>query len=204
MSKDLFEPLSAYSDMDWKSRWQANHGNWLLAFSALVCVGGVIAITFSTSGVPVEAASAPSGAVGPSLTLPVSEDGSVIIPPADSTFVVRVSGATSDSGLVRIAVYENAESFNVSESALISESVAINREGTAIVPIPVDSIPEVFSIAAYHDINGDGELNRNLLGIPTEPYGFSNNARTMVGPPEFEDTVVARPEPGTVLNLPIW
>ena len=30
-----------------------------------------------------------------------------------------------------------------------------------------------YVIAAFQDLNGNGELDRNLLGVPTEPYGFS-------------------------------
>ncbi|MDZ7848305.1 MAG: DUF2141 domain-containing protein [Owenweeksia sp.] len=34
-----------------------------------------------------------------------------------------------------------------------------------------------YTIKAYHDLNNNEELDRNTLGIPQEPYGFSNNAR---------------------------
>jgi uncharacterized protein (DUF2141 family) len=46
------------------------------------------------------------------------------------------------------------------------------------------------AIAAYHDENANGELDRNALGIPSERYGFTNNARGITGPPSFEDAVV--------------
>ena len=35
-------------------------------------------------------------------------------------------------------------------------------------------------------MNGNQELDRNLIGIPTEPFGFSRNARGSFGPPSFE------------------
>ena len=40
-------------------------------------------------------------------------------------------------------------------------------------------------MAAFHDANGDGELNANFVGMPTEGYGFSNGARGFMGPPAF-------------------
>ena len=33
-------------------------------------------------------------------------------------------------------------------------------------------------------------LIRMLLGVPTEPYGFSNNARGFLGPPAFKKAVM--------------
>jgi len=37
-----------------------------------------------------------------------------------------------------------------------------------------------------HDANGNGKLDRNLLGMPTEGVGASNDARGVVGPPKFD------------------
>ena len=39
-----------------------------------------------------------------------------------------------------------------------------------------------------HDENGNGELDANFVGIPREPWAFSNNARGNFGPPTWEDT----------------
>ena len=30
-------------------------------------------------------------------------------------------------------------------------------------------------------------MNKNWMGIPKEPYGFSNNVMGRMGPPDFED-----------------
>ncbi|MCW5729760.1 MAG: DUF2141 domain-containing protein [Alphaproteobacteria bacterium] len=50
--------------------------------------------------------------------------------------------------------------------------------------------PGTYAIAIYHDENGDRRLNRNLFGLPTEGYGFSNDAEPSLvppGPPRHED-----------------
>jgi uncharacterized protein (DUF2141 family) len=33
-----------------------------------------------------------------------------------------------------------------------------------------------YAFAVYHDANGNGKLDRNGVGMPTEDYAFSNNA----------------------------
>ncbi len=43
--------------------------------------------------------------------------------------------------------------------------------------------PGRYGVMAYHDRNADGRLNTLPIGLPTEPYGFSNNARGAFGPP---------------------
>ena len=50
-------------------------------------------------------------------------------------------------------------------------------------------IPELpkgtYGISVYLDKNGDGNLNRNLVGAPTEPYGFTRNPRIGFSAPKF-------------------
>ena len=45
-------------------------------------------------------------------------------------------------------------------------------------------------MVAFHDENGNGELDRNVLGIPTEGHAFSNDATGRMGPPAFADAAV--------------
>ena len=54
--------------------------------------------------------------------------------------------------------------------------------------VTFETLPKgMYTLAVFHDVNGNGKLDKNYLGIPTEPYGFSNNARGMFGPPSEKD-----------------
>lgn len=44
-----------------------------------------------------------------------------------------------------------------------------------------------YAVACYHDENKNGELDKSFVGIPTEEYGFSNDARGSFGPPDLAD-----------------
>ncbi len=44
-----------------------------------------------------------------------------------------------------------------------------------------------YAIKLFHDVNGNGEMDTNLFGIPTEPYAFSNNAIGSMGPAKWKD-----------------
>jgi uncharacterized protein (DUF2141 family) len=42
-----------------------------------------------------------------------------------------------------------------------------------------------YAVAAFVDNNRNGKQDKNLLGVPKEIYGFSNDARRMFGTPDF-------------------
>jgi uncharacterized protein (DUF2141 family) len=42
-----------------------------------------------------------------------------------------------------------------------------------------------YAIATYHDENGDGKCNKNMFGVPTEAYAFSNDIRPFLSAPNF-------------------
>jgi len=46
------------------------------------------------------------------------------------------------------------------------------------------------AISLFQDANANGRLDMNAMGIPVEPFGFSNNAAGNFGPPKFEQAVV--------------
>ncbi|MFO8146285.1 MAG: DUF2141 domain-containing protein [Gillisia sp.] len=50
-----------------------------------------------------------------------------------------------------------------------------------------DIKPGKYAIAIIHDANHKGELDTNLVGIPTEGYGFSSGAELTMSAPSFSD-----------------
>ncbi|UTW63559.1 DUF2141 domain-containing protein [bacterium SCSIO 12741] len=58
--------------------------------------------------------------------------------------------------------------------------------------------PGKYGVTAYHDVNGNEELDTNFLGVPTEPYGFSNDARGTLGKPDYQDVLFDLSEDQTI------
>jgi uncharacterized protein (DUF2141 family) len=93
--------------------------------------------------------------------------------------VENVKGAGGD---LRVAVYGSADDYRrkaVKEvmAAAGSDPVSIRIAGLAAGQ---------YAIALFHDRNGNEKLDSNLMGIPTEPYGFSGSARDLMGPATWE------------------
>jgi uncharacterized protein (DUF2141 family) len=57
--------------------------------------------------------------------------------------------------------------------------------------IVIENLPKGFySFSYYHDVNSNGELDKNMVGIPKEPYGFSNGQKGNFGPPNFQESKI--------------
>lgn len=56
--------------------------------------------------------------------------------------------------------------------------------------VDLKDLPEgPLAMSLFQDTNANGRLDANAMGMPTEPYGFSNNAAGNFGPPRFEQAV---------------
>ena len=100
------------------------------------------------------------------------------------TLTVRIIGFAHARGMARVALTD-AGSIMAAKAPVRAEAVAI-RDGTATSvfrDVPFGS----YAVQTYHDENGNGRLDRNVLGIPSEPYGFSNNARAATRAPTYSE-----------------
>ncbi|HOY32523.1 MAG TPA: DUF2141 domain-containing protein [Bacteroidales bacterium] len=98
------------------------------------------------------------------------------------TLYVLVKGFKSNIGQLMVALYNCASDFPENEPYKGSIS-KISRD---VELIKFEKVPYGnYAIAVLHDIDNDGKLDKNVWGIPTEGYGFSNNVREKFGPPSF-------------------
>ena len=44
-----------------------------------------------------------------------------------------------------------------------------------------------YALAIYQDVNGNSKIDKNFVGIPTEPYAFSDNYIPRIKAPNFDD-----------------
>lgn len=94
---------------------------------------------------------------------------------------VRVQGVTA-KGKVLVAVCDK----NTFLKDCAYSGSAPAKAGETVVT--VDGVPTgSWAVLSYQDENDNGKLDRNVLGIPKEPYAFSRDARGRFGPPSFED-----------------
>jgi uncharacterized protein (DUF2141 family) len=101
---------------------------------------------------------------------------------ADS-LTVRVSGVSEAAGRIQVAVCNASFDSHGCPHGASREAMPPGLD----VLFP-DLSPGRYAVAVYQDIDGDGALNKNMLGLPTEPYGFSNDIGRF-RPPVFSEAL---------------
>jgi uncharacterized protein (DUF2141 family) len=110
---------------------------------------------------------------------------------------VTVAGVRNGDGRVMVAVFDHAEAFQkmAEEKRIAAAQIPIDG-GTARLVIG-GLKPGRYAVSVVHDANGNGKLDTNLVGLPTEGYGFSRDARGTMGLPSFEAAAFDLPAAGT-------
>jgi uncharacterized protein (DUF2141 family) len=99
-----------------------------------------------------------------------------------ATIILKVTGFRSERGQVQIAVFNAPEKWP--KDPAYSSTIDVN---SPTVTWKINDVPfGDYAVAVFHDENRNGKMDKNLLGIPVEAYGFSNNQRVTFGPPKWE------------------
>ena len=98
---------------------------------------------------------------------------------------IHISGISKIKGSLFIAVFRATDDFPVFGKQF--KGIIKEVEGKS-QNYNFDNLPEgEYALAIYQDENRNKILDKNLLGIPTEIYGFSNNARRSFSAPSFQE-----------------
>lgn len=104
---------------------------------------------------------------------------------ADRTLVLRIDGLRNLKGQIHLAVFSSAEGYPKDIRKAVRSGSFDADENPLEIELP-DLPYGKYAVTVHHDENMDGELNFNLLGIPTEGIGFSGNPPIWHGAPSFE------------------
>jgi uncharacterized protein (DUF2141 family) len=117
----------------------------------------------------------------------LAADGSVLAKEreASTNLVVSVKGLRNDTGQVAVALFKSGKGFPDQKRALKGQVVAISHKQARLRFRNL--APGTYALAVLHDENKNDEMDFNLLGMPLEGYGFSNDASAMFGPPSFDE-----------------
>lgn len=102
---------------------------------------------------------------------------------AQNTIEVEVTNFGSNQGLAFIGLYNAEDSFLEQEYKGAKVEIKNKKAVLSFTDIP----DGIYAVSVFHDEDQNGELTTNFLGIPTERYGASNNAKGVFGPPAWEN-----------------
>jgi len=97
---------------------------------------------------------------------------------ADDATITLTFETGATTGKVMVALFNSEGSYQSSQPVAAQQ---IDASGSVVAVF--DHLPPGdYAVKAFHDVNGDGQMNTNPFGIPVEPYAFSNNAVGNMGP----------------------
>jgi uncharacterized protein (DUF2141 family) len=132
-------------------------------------------------------------------TVAISVAAALPVQAADLT--VLVDNIQHDAGQVMLGVFDSAAGF---PKTMVKGVMAMAKERDAsgrVRLVVTGLVPGQYALSAFHDLDGNGKLNANMMGLPTEPYGFSNAARGTFGPPSFKDAAVSLGEQALTVQI---
>ena len=99
-----------------------------------------------------------------------------------SDLEVQILGADAE-GVVFVTLFDGAEGYEEERDIgsrkipATGETIRISFKGLT---------PGHYGLKSFQDRNSNDKIDTGFLGIPKEPYGFSNDARGRMGPPDFD------------------
>lgn len=111
--------------------------------------------------------------------------------------IIHVDDVKAAGGRIEVALYSSAGSFLKTVAGAAATAASHGPNTVVLKDLPAGE----YAFAVFHDANSNGKLDRNLVGIPTEDYAFSNNALGRMGPPSFDQARFTLHAAGATLRV---
>lgn len=115
------------------------------------------------------------------------------------TLLVHVTGFRNSKGKAGGAVFTSPKGWpeNITKSLAHGGFPIDQDHATLTFHLPAGK----YAVAVLHDENMNHKLDRNLLGIPKEGFGFANNPRVGLRAPDWKDAAINVACPVTEINV---
>ena len=113
----------------------------------------------------------------------------------DISLEIKINNLESNKGPIYIRILDENEN-----PVIVGTSPVINYSSE----ISFDSIfPGKYAIQFFHDENENQKMDFNLIGIPKEKFGSSNDVKPILGPPKFEKMLFEIYQDKKIVMLPV-
>ena len=98
---------------------------------------------------------------------------------------ITITRLHSNEGVVLVSLFKDGSGYPDDAAKAFGKEKGYIVEKSATV-IFKSVPPGSYAVAILHDENNNQKMDKNMLGIPKEGYGFSNNASAPFGPPSYK------------------
>lgn len=116
-----------------------------------------------------------------------------------ASLILKVSGYKKQSGQIMVAVYNSEDGFDSEGEPFRAASVVVEAAKTSVTfgGLPAGD----YAFKVFHDANGNGKLDTNAFGMPTEKYAFSRDASDPFSAPEWVESKISAALGDNVRNV---
>ncbi len=101
-----------------------------------------------------------------------------------STLIIRIENVSSNGGLVRVALYDRATYAGHGQKPVLATEVEARSPETIV---KLSGVPfGIYAVKMFQDVHRTGTFLTSKLGLPEEPFGFSNDALPLLDQPNFD------------------
>lgn len=121
-----------------------------------------------------------------------------LLPTDNPKLTIKISNIQKIQGEIKVGVFNKENNFLKDGSAIKNYVIKVKKDSETLV---ITDLPKgEYAVSMYHDTNSDNKLNTNFIGIPKEPYGFSNNVKPKMAAPKYGDCKFSLSE-NTTMNI---
>lgn len=111
---------------------------------------------------------------------------------------VEFTNVKNGKGKLWIAIIKPGEKFGEGKPGIF-KILEVKSKANQIATFQIE--PGRYALAVYHDLNANDVMDKNFVGIPREPYGFSRDFRPKFSAPSFEDCAFELPAAGKDISV---
>ena len=96
---------------------------------------------------------------------------------------VTITGIPGVQGTMLVGLFDSASSFT---KRPLKNSPKVRVTSTSPMTVTIPNVPPgTYAISVVQDLNGNGRLDKTLVGMPEEPLAFSRVSKIPRGKPSF-------------------
>ncbi|TAJ83137.1 MAG: DUF2141 domain-containing protein [Gallionellaceae bacterium] len=112
---------------------------------------------------------------------------------------LNIHGSGMSGKNLYVAVHSIAADFPTRDDKAIKSVIVAKGD---VIEHVIQNVPAgEYAVAVFADMNGNGALDSNFVGIPNEPVGVSRDAKGRFGPPKFADAAFKVGDGVTALSI---
>jgi uncharacterized protein (DUF2141 family) len=122
-------------------------------------------------------------------------------PTATASLTIRVENVLPAGGILRLGLYDAAR-YPDDDSKPVAFADVPAVPGETVITLHA-ILPGIYAIQTFQDVNANDKMDTSWLGLPLEPFGFSEDATPFLSKPSFDDVkfTLAAGENSQVIHL---